>query len=152
MTWVRWAARLGLAAVMVWAAIPKLLDPGAFVSSVQNYRLVPDELAALLAALIPATELVAGLGLLLVPLQRGAAAVNALLLASFSVAMAQARMRGIDLDCGCFGAAVAAEVSWWSVARTAALTGVATWLAFPATAVAGPHATKESGAQSPSIP
>jgi hypothetical protein len=49
------------------------------------------------------------------------------MLVVFGVAMAQARWRGIDLSCGCFGAVLEAKVSWLTVARTlglAALSGV----------------------------
>lgn len=115
------AARGVLALVLLWAAVPKLLDPGAFVTDVENYRLLPAELAPLFAALLPAFELVAGLALLTRFTQRGAAVLAALMLAAFAVAMAQARMRGIDLRCGCFGAALEGEVSWLTVTRSAGL-------------------------------
>ncbi len=40
----------------------------------------------------------------------------------FAVAMAQAIVRDIDIDCGCFGKAATARVGWSSVLRNVGLT------------------------------
>lgn len=116
-----WVLRIVLAAVFAYAAIPKLIDPSEFVTAIQNYRAVPDSLAGHLALFVPVFELVIALGLLVPPYTRGAALLGSVLLAIFGVAMAQARWRGIDLSCGCFGAAFEAKVSWFTVARTLGL-------------------------------
>ena len=129
-------ARLGIAAVFLWAAIPKLIDPGTFAADVQNYRAVPDAWASPIALLVPVFELVLALGLVLPSYQRGAALLATCLLLIFSVAMAQARMRGIDLSCGCFGAAFEAKVSWLTVARSALLSVLA---ALPLVVSQGPR-------------
>jgi putative oxidoreductase len=114
-------ARVAIAGVFLWAALPKLADPGAFAADVQNYRVLPDALVGHAALFVPAFELVVALGLLWPRYQRGAALIATCMLAIFSVAMAQARWRGIDLSCGCFGAAFEAKVSWLTVVRSAAL-------------------------------
>lgn len=119
-TWL-WLLRAALAGVFVYAAVPKLLDPAEFAVSIQNYRVVPDAVVGHLALFVPVFELVIALGLLLPSYQRGAALLATLMLAVFTVAMAQARWRGIDLSCGCFGAAFEAKVSWFTVVRTLAL-------------------------------
>ena len=82
---------------------------------------MPDSLAGHVALFVPAFELVIALGLLVSPYARGAALVGTLMLLVFGIAMAQARVRGIDLSCGCFGAAFEAKVSWLTVARTLGL-------------------------------
>ena len=116
-----WVLRVLLAAVFAYAAVPKLLDPGEFALAIQNYKVLPDELAGYAALFVPVLELVIALGLLLPSYQRGAACLATLLLVVFSAAMAQARVRGIDLSCGCFGAVLDAKVSWLTVARTLTL-------------------------------
>jgi putative oxidoreductase len=118
-------ARLCIAAVFLWAALPKLANPAAFAADVQNYRVLPEAWVGQIALLVPVFELVLALGLLLPGYQRGAALLATCMLAVFSVAMAQARMRGIDLSCGCFGAAFEAKVSWWTVTRSALLAALA---------------------------
>jgi putative oxidoreductase len=123
--WLALSARIAIAGVFLWAALPKLIDPGVFAADVQNYRVVPDAWASHIALLVPVFELVLALGLLLPSYHRGAALLASCLLLVFSVAMAQARMRGIDLSCGCFGAAFEAKVSWLTVTRSALLGTVA---------------------------
>ena len=123
-------ARLGIAGVFFWAAIPKLWDPGAFAADVQNYRVLPEAYVGHVALFVPVFELVLAIGLCLPRYHRGAAMIATLMLLVFSAAMAQARMRGIDLSCGCFGAAFEAKVSWLTVVRSAALAVLAAlpWL------------------------
>jgi putative oxidoreductase len=125
-----WLCRGAIAAVFLAAALPKLIDPNAFAADIQNYRVLPEVWIGYAALFVPVFELVLGLGLLWPRYQRGAGVLATLLLVSFSAAMAQARMRGIDLSCGCFGAAFEAKVSWLTVARSAGLSVLAAipWL------------------------
>jgi putative oxidoreductase len=127
-----WVLRVALAGVFVYAAIPKLLDPGEFAAAIQNYRAVPDSVVGHIALFVPVFELAIAIGLLVSPYTRGAALLATLMLVVFSAAMAQARWRGIDLSCGCFGAAFEAKVSWLTVARTlglSVLSGLLLWAA-----------------------
>lgn len=117
-------ARLALAAVFVWAAIPKLLEPASFAEAVANYHLVPDSLVGVVAALVPAMELVIAVALVVGWGARGAAVAAMAMLTVFTIGMVQAMVRGIDLECGCFGAALKAEVGWGTVLRNVALVGL----------------------------
>jgi len=119
------ASRAVVAGVFVWAAIPKILDPAQFAESIANYHLLPGAMVGPLAAGLPVLELVVAAALLLGVQARGAALVAIALLVVFAGGMAQAILRGIDLDCGCFGAATRAQVTWWSVARNAGLSAAA---------------------------
>jgi putative oxidoreductase len=119
--WLARLARFALAAVFIGAAVPKLLAPGEFAAAIENYRVLPQALVGKVAMILPVGELVLAAALIVGPMRRGAALLCTLLLVGFSVAMAQARMRGIDLSCGCFGAALEAKVSWLTVLRTSAL-------------------------------
>jgi uncharacterized membrane protein YphA (DoxX/SURF4 family) len=127
-----WVLRVLLAVVFAYAAVPKLIDPTEFAVSIQNYRVVPDKLIGYLALFAPAFELVIALGLLLPGYQRGAALLATVLLVMFGAAMGQARWRGIDLSCGCFGALLEAKVSWVTVARTLGLGALSAVLLFAA--------------------
>jgi putative oxidoreductase len=115
---VTWAFCVFLAVVFVVAAVPKLIDPGSFANDLLNYRLLPENLVGLVALFVPALELAIAAALLWPRYQRGAALISMLLLVGFAAAMAQARIRGIDLSCGCFGAAFESKVSWLTVARS----------------------------------
>lgn len=115
---VTWACCVILAVVFAVAAVPKLIDPGSFANDLLNYRLLPENLVGLFALFVPALELAIAAALLWPRYQRGAALLSTVLLVGFAAAMAQARIRGIDLSCGCFGAAFESKVSWLTVARS----------------------------------
>jgi putative oxidoreductase len=118
-------ARVIIAVVFAWAAVPKLLDPATFAADLENYRVLPETLVGHVALFVPSLELIVAAALLWPRYQRGASLIATGLLLMFSAAMAQARMRGIDLSCGCFGAAFESKVSWWTVGRSAVLSAIA---------------------------
>ena len=96
--------RLGLGGLLVVAGALKLRAPGAFATEIANYQLFP-AVAPYLAAILPVLELVVGAALLVAPRAwRRAAALAALaLFVQFTVAVAAAYFRHINIDCGCFG-------------------------------------------------
>jgi putative oxidoreductase len=99
-----WLARLVLAGVFLAAAAPKLLDPAAFAEAIAKYQVFPDAAVNLIATVVPALELVGALALL-TPWRRGGALLLVGLLLGFTVLLAVSLARGLDLSCGCFGAA-----------------------------------------------
>ena len=140
------AAAAITALVFLLAAVPKLLDPGGFAADILNYRVLPEALVGHAALYVPAFELAVGLALLWPRYQRGAALLSTLMLLVFAVAMAQARVRGIDLSCGCFGAAFESKVSWWTVARSSGLAVIASVpLIWPPLSAAAPHPLTSPG-------
>lgn len=97
-------ARLAVGGLLLVAGALKLRAPVAFATEIANYQLVP-AVAPYLGALLPVVELVVGLALVLAPRAwRRAAALAALaLFVTFTVAVASAYFRRINIDCGCFG-------------------------------------------------
>jgi uncharacterized membrane protein YphA (DoxX/SURF4 family) len=96
--------RLGLGSLLVLAGLLKLRDPSGFAVEIANFQLVP-ALAPYLAASLPATEVVLGVGLVFLPASWRPAAIAGvvLLLVAFTVAVGSAYLRGINIACGCFG-------------------------------------------------
>ena len=115
--------RVGLAALLAYAGVSKLLDPAALAEHIQNYRVLPDAWAGGLALGLPVLELVVVVGLLGGSHAAGAALLSGVLLSAFALAMAQAKLRGIDLECGCFGGH--SRVSWWKVGLNTGLGALA---------------------------
>jgi uncharacterized membrane protein YphA (DoxX/SURF4 family) len=115
-------SRLALAAIFVYAAIPKIGDPAAFARDIANYRLIPGEWASPIAVTLPWVELVAALCLVIGLWTRAAALVCAVLLAVFTAATVAAVLRGLNIECGCFGqsSASGSAVGWGTVFRDAA--------------------------------
>jgi putative oxidoreductase len=111
--------RLVLGAVFVWAALAKMLDVHGFADEITRYQLLPVAMAPAFAVLLIGTELAAGVSLLTGLATRLGAAVVAILLIGFIIALSQALLRHLDLSCGCFGGAEPASIS--TVARDAVL-------------------------------
>jgi uncharacterized membrane protein YphA (DoxX/SURF4 family) len=101
--WVSTAVRLLLAGVFLAAGGLKAVDPSSSVAAVRAYRLLPAALETLVGWGLPFVEI--GLGLLLVlgAFTRVIAALAALVLAVFVAAVVSVAVRGLSIDCGCFG-------------------------------------------------
>lgn len=118
-------AQVVVGAFLLGAALAKVGDPAAFAVQVHNYRLAPVWSEHLLAVTLPWVELVAGLSLVLGVRGRAGAVVAVALMALFTLAVAQAWLRGLDFECGCFGTADASRIGAKKLAENLALTGVA---------------------------
>ena len=92
-----------LALLFLYAGVSKALDPATFARDVENYRLLSALPSGALALYLPWLEILAGLALLLNRLRAGSLALLLALSAAFSVALASAWLRGLDISCGCFG-------------------------------------------------
>ena len=118
---VTWGCRIALGLVFAFAALPKLMDPDAFAEAIFNYGLVSADTASLLALWLPVLELTVAFSLVTGVAARGSALLSLGMLCAFSVAIGQAAIRGIDIDCGCFGSQVETKVSVTSLLRNAGL-------------------------------
>ncbi|MGQ0468029.1 MAG: MauE/DoxX family redox-associated membrane protein [Sporichthyaceae bacterium] len=101
--WFATGGRLVLGGVFAVAGLAKIADPAASVRAVRAYELLPEGLETLVGRGLPAFELVLAAALVLGIALRLAAAVAAGLLAVFTVGIASAAARGLQIDCGCFG-------------------------------------------------
>ena len=117
------ACRFALGAIFLYAAASKLPDMATFAKDVANYRLVPAALVPWTAVAVVGVELAAGLALVAGIGARAAALVAVAMLTTFTLGLAQALLRGIDLRCGCFGGEESA--TWGIVARDVAMLAVA---------------------------
>ncbi len=127
---IRWIATLALAGVFAYAGTSKMAAPWSFADSIADYHVFPERCINLIALSLPPLELLCGLALLWPPLRREAAAVILGLCGIFLMLLGQAWVRGISVDCGCFGegdARVGAAL-WVPLARDVAIAAVAAWL------------------------
>lgn len=101
--WVGLLARLGLAAVWIFAASTKF-DLAETTRSVRNYRIGwPDGMNVLIGHSLPFLEMGLGILLLLGLFTRLSATVTAVMMIAFIIGIASAWYRGLAIDCGCFG-------------------------------------------------
>jgi len=95
--------RLFLGGVLVFSGAVKLFSMADMAHSIANYRILPVSLINLVAIILPPVELIAGIGLILGLFFDGALAISTLLLLVFLAAIESAILRGLDIQCGCFG-------------------------------------------------
>jgi putative oxidoreductase len=101
--WISWILRLSIAAIFIYAGITKVITPLRFITDVNNFHLLPWVMTVGLAFYLPWLEIFCGVALLLLPLRRGALLILLTFTLAFVFALASARIRGIDINCGCFG-------------------------------------------------
>ena len=109
--------------VFIFAAIPKIKDPGAFALSIFNYQAVPDKLVNAVALILPWLELVCGVIFIFLPSFRLASGyILVVMLISFTGLQVCTIYRGIDISCGCFSVdQESGHLGWLSLARNVAL-------------------------------
>lgn len=119
-----------LAAVFLWSGVAKALDRQGAILAVDAYELLRARAVEVVAVALPWAEIGIGALLLVGLAVRPAAAGAAALLVAFLGAMAQAKARGLRIDCGCFGGGGPGEgVRWTDLGRDALLLGAAVVLA-----------------------
>jgi putative oxidoreductase len=89
--------------VFIYAGAIKALDPVRFANDIDNYKVLPWTVAAVLAFYLPWLEILCGVALIVRFLYRGGLSVLTALISVFIAASIVARARGIDITCGCFG-------------------------------------------------
>ena len=99
------ACRLLLGGIFLYAGFVKSGDVAAFAGSIAAYRIFPHAGNYLIAATLPYIEIVAGLLLVANSRVRPAALLLGLLITGFIFALVSVIVRGLQIDCGCFGAA-----------------------------------------------
>jgi uncharacterized membrane protein YphA (DoxX/SURF4 family) len=104
--WLVLTCRVVLGGLFIFAAYMKLKDPQAFADSVLAFKIIPDtadHLTTLTTFIVPWTELVAAIVLILGLWARAGALVLSLMLVAFIVGISSVLYRHMDVSCGCFG-------------------------------------------------
>jgi putative oxidoreductase len=78
-------------------------SPAEFASDIDNFKLLPWPVSVALAFYLPWLEIFCALGLTFRFLYRGALSIITLSVVVFTVAIIAAKVRGLDITCGCFG-------------------------------------------------
>ncbi|HYB90469.1 MAG TPA: MauE/DoxX family redox-associated membrane protein [Candidatus Binataceae bacterium] len=111
--WAALAVSLGLAAVFIYAGIDKIRAPLQFADSIFAFAILPAAFINLLALGLPPFEVVCGLLLIGRPTRRIAALATTIITVMFFAALASALLRGLTLDCGCFGSGTPSRSRMW---------------------------------------
>jgi len=105
-TFGRFSSRiLGIAVggIFIYAGILKAVDPVQFGLDIDNFKILPWFVSVRLAFYLPWLEMLCGLALLFRVFYRGGLLLLNLLVLIFIGATVAAKVRGLDITCGCFG-------------------------------------------------
>jgi putative oxidoreductase len=89
--------------IFIYAGVIKAIDPLRFAIDIDNYKMLPWAIGVRLAFYLPWLELVCGFALILRFFYRGGLFILTALTFIFIAASIIAKVRGLDITCGCFG-------------------------------------------------
>lgn len=110
-----------LSGVFVRAGLSKIPDPGSFRKTLEGFQLLPAALVMPFSLWIPWLELSLGVFYWVRGFRLASLYGTMLLLAMFCAALSYASIRGIEMDCGCFGASAGATSAHHGLLRNAFL-------------------------------
>ena len=100
---VRRIAEFIVGGIFIYAGVIKALDPIGFASDIDNYKILPWTISVRLAFYLPWLEIFCGLALIARRLYLGGLSILTALASIFISATIGAKIRGLDITCGCFG-------------------------------------------------
>ncbi len=89
--------------VFIYAGAIKAIDPIRFATDIDNYKILPWTIGVGLAFHLPWLEILCGLALMARRLYLGGLSILTALIFIFIIATVAAKVRGLDITCGCFG-------------------------------------------------
>jgi putative oxidoreductase len=117
-------------AVFVYAGVLKVGDPLQFANDLNNYHIFPWSIGVRLAFYLPWLEILTGLALIFHRIVAGALAITGALMLAFIGATIWTKMLGINVACGCFGAASSNLTFTWHLVLNGSILAVLTFLWF----------------------
>lgn len=107
-------AGLAVGGVFVYASWDKITQADRFADIVHDYDMLPLVFVNAFALMMPWAELVVGATLIVGVWRRASGLLATALTVSFMVAIAQAEVRGLEIECGCFDVSgmSGTEASW----------------------------------------
>jgi putative oxidoreductase len=121
--------RVVLGGIFLVAGASKVGHAAEFAQQIAAFRLLPQPVVAPMALLLPFLEILLGGYLVIGLFTRVSAWVATLMLLVFDGAIASAVVRGMTLNCGCFGTHDTTVTTWAEVARDAVFVLLAVFVA-----------------------
>jgi len=98
--WIYVLCRWVLGTVFIYGGSTKLIEPEIFATLIDAYGILPEIMLLPVAILLPAFEVIAGIGILFDI--RGSLTAILGLLILFLLILGYGMAMGLDVDCGCF--------------------------------------------------
>lgn len=108
--WPVRGSQITIGVLFAIAGLAKIGDLRSFAEQIHNFRILPIAAENVMAMTLPWIEIVCALALVSGVRARAGSLLALGLLVVFTVALALALARGLDIECGCFGTADASRV------------------------------------------
>lgn len=95
--------RIIVGGIFLFAGLAKISDPARFILTLREFDLFPDITVRFTAVYLPWLEFLLGLSIILGLLYRASSLLLAFLNTAFMLAILSVILRGMEVDCGCFG-------------------------------------------------
>jgi uncharacterized membrane protein YphA (DoxX/SURF4 family) len=95
--------RITISFVFIYAGAEKISDTETFAISISNYRLLPISTLNFFAITLPWLEIITGILLLFGIAVKENSTILCSMLFIFTLAIIISLLRGLSIDCGCFG-------------------------------------------------
>lgn len=95
--------RIIIGIIFLSAGLAKISDPIRFIFTLREFRLFPEVIVPFTAVYLPWLEFILGLFMILGILYRASSLILACLNIIFGFAILSVIIRGMEIDCGCFG-------------------------------------------------
>lgn len=103
MTFVPSISAMIVAGVLLYTGLVHAWQPYFFIYSITAYRILPSQLAGTLGIILPYLQIVLALCIATRQAERASLWMASGLFAVFTLAQAIVLIRGLEIDCGCFG-------------------------------------------------
>ena len=120
---IRLLLRIIIGGLFIYAGASKALNPEAFAIDIESYHLLPSWMVYTLALYLPFLELVCGGLLIFDKFSLPALTILTALMVAFTIAIASAWIRGLDISCGCFGKSRMETNYPWLISRDLLILG-----------------------------
>jgi len=100
------------------AGVIKILTPRQFYGAVMSYEIIKDPFAvAMISSIVPFLEVFCAIFLLIPTWRKSSSLLLLIITLIFLFAILSAYLRGINMDCGCFGGVLVGETGLSSIIR-----------------------------------
>jgi uncharacterized membrane protein YphA (DoxX/SURF4 family) len=113
------AVGIAVGATFVYASLDKIAHPDRFADVIHDYQMLPVVFVNAWALAMPWVEMTTGAILILGLWRRAGGLLATAMTVAFLVAIAQAQIRGLRIECGCFDVSgmSSTQASWGLFAR-----------------------------------
>ncbi len=115
--WILFFMRMVIGGVFSSSALTKIMAPQALADAITGFEIIPESIALEAAIMLIWLELICGTFLLFGLWARASVIVITGMLTLFEIGLISVVIRGIEVNCGCFGQFSEMQVGWAAIIR-----------------------------------